>query len=288
MKRCLKCQSPIQTAMWCCTECEWEPALVNGSLVFAPELLQETAHFFNKDAFQNLYQREDHNFWFRARNRLITWALSTYFPNANNYLEVGCGTGYVSAAIQRCKPHLSMSAADVFQESLPFVKSRVGENASVFQMDGRCIPFTEEFDLIGAFDVLEHIEEDESVLQQIHQALKPGGGVLLTVPQHPQLWSEVDTEAFHVRRYTQDELQEKLVKQGFNIVFTTSFVTFLLPLMFVSRRRQTKKSASTSEYHASKWLNKVLEYVLIFEQTLIKLGLRFPIGGSRLVVARKA
>ena len=38
---------------------------------------------------------------------------------------------------------------------------------------------------IGAFDVLEHIQEDTAVLPQLFQATRPGGGIMLTVPQHP-------------------------------------------------------------------------------------------------------
>jgi SAM-dependent methyltransferase len=56
--------------------------------------------------------------------------------------------------------------------------------AVLFQMDARKIPFESEFDVIGAFDVLEHIEEDEKALAQIFHAVLPGGGLILTVPQH--------------------------------------------------------------------------------------------------------
>ena len=65
-------------------------------------------------------------------------------------------------------------------------------------MDARRIPFEDEFDVIGAFDVLEHIKEDEQVLVQMHRAVKSGGGIMLTVPQHMFLWSEQDVQAHHV------------------------------------------------------------------------------------------
>ena len=48
--------------------------------------------------------------------------------------------------------------------------------ARFFQMDARNIPFENEFDVIGVFDVLEHIEEDEIVFSQIFRAVKSGGG----------------------------------------------------------------------------------------------------------------
>lgn len=60
------------------------------------------------------------------------------------------------------------------------------------------------FDVIGAFDVIEHIEEDEKVLANLARAIVPGGALLITVPQHRWLWSATDDYACHVRRYTRD------------------------------------------------------------------------------------
>lgn len=57
----------------------------------------------------------------------------------------------------------------------------------------KAFPFRKEFDTIGVFDVLEHVHEDEQILAQMHRAVHPdGGGIMLTVPQHPWLWSPTD------------------------------------------------------------------------------------------------
>ena len=69
--------------------------------------------------------------------------------------------------------------------------SRVPD-VQLYQLDGRRLPFEEEFDVVGAFDVLEHVDDDGLVLAQMHQATKPGGGIIVSVPQHPWLWSAVD------------------------------------------------------------------------------------------------
>jgi 2-polyprenyl-3-methyl-5-hydroxy-6-metoxy-1,4-benzoquinol methylase len=65
--------------------------------------------------------------------------------------------------------------SDIFNRSLSFAQRRLPD-AVLFQMDARRIPFEEEFDVVGAFDVLEHINEDDVVLRQMLQAIKPGGG----------------------------------------------------------------------------------------------------------------
>ena len=78
------------------------------------------------------------------------------------------------------------------------------------QADARQRPYDLEFDVVGAFDVLEHIAEDLDALRQLVRAVKPGGGVLLTVPQHPALWSPIDEYSHHQRRYTRQGLIELL------------------------------------------------------------------------------
>ena len=102
--------------------------------------------------------------------------------------------------------------------------------AELLQMDARAIPFVEHFDIIGMFDVLEHIEDDRGVLEQTHRALRPGGGLIITVPQHRFLWSRYDEHAHHVRRYAADEIAEKVTAAGFRIIMTTSFVRIVVVL----------------------------------------------------------
>ena len=65
----------------------------------------------------------------------------------------------------------------------------------LIQMDARSIPYTDEFDVVGAFDVLEHVEQDAEALSAMYRACRTGGGILITVPQHKFLWSAVDEYA---------------------------------------------------------------------------------------------
>ena len=78
----------------------------------------------------------------------------------------------------------------------------------------------------------------------MHRAVRPAGGVLLTVPQHPWLWSNTDEVALHVRRYQSGELERKVQAAGFRILFSASYTALLLPLMAASRFRRMSKSDS--------------------------------------------
>jgi SAM-dependent methyltransferase len=148
-------------------------------------------------------------------------------------------------------------------------------------MNATRIPFEAEFDVLGAFDVLEHIDEDEAVLSQMHQALRPGGGLMITVPQHPALWSDTDVRACHKRRYTRNELVQKVKAAGFETLRVTSFVSLLLPLMWASRKRQG------SEFSLKPLLNGFLETALRVEAWFIRRGINLPWGGSLLLIGRK-
>jgi len=281
------CQGPL-SENWQCPSCQYQPRREEGLVLFAPDLMKEHEGF-PPERYPVLARFESGNFWFRSRNKLILWILKRRFRQMKTFLEIGCGTGFVLSGVHSAFPEVSLSASEIDSAGLPFVRQKV-ESADLFQMDARRIPFREEFDVIGAFDVIEHIEEDEEVLSQIYNACKPGGGVIITVPQHPSLWSEVDVFSRHQRRYTKNELVGKIRRAGFEIVDTTSFVSLLLPLMLFSRLKPQSKKEDFDpirELSLPRFFSRILEGIMDFERILIKAGLRFPAGGSLLCVGKK-
>ena len=288
MKRCLVCNAKFNKSEWSCPVCKVSPNIQESYLCFAPDLAKENEGF--QDAyFNDLFSREAQNFWFTSRNRLITWALQKYFPHAESLLEIGCGTGYVLSGIQKTRPDLTLNGSEIFVSGLDFASQRLN-NIELFQMDARKIPFDSEFDVIGAFDVIEHITEDELVLSEIFRSLNRGGGLLITVPQHPFLWSFTDEYACHVRRYTAEDLKAKVERAGFKVERMTSFVSLVFPLMLMSRLRsktQKEKFDPIGELKINPVLNTILERVLSLETFSIKAGASFPFGGSLLLVGRK-
>ncbi len=288
MKLCQACGTAFSGAGWRCPKCGSSPKLESGFLAFAPEMSTE-AKGFTREIFASLANLESRNFWFRSRNKLIAWAMARYFPHAKDVLEIGCGTGFVLSDLEALFPAMRLAGSDVQISGLARAARRI-KSAALFQMDARRMPFEDEFDVIGAFDVLEHIKEDEQVLVQMHRAVKSGGGIMLTVPQHMFLWSEQDVQAHHVLRYDADALVAKVRRAGFEVERSTSFVSLLLPLMMLSRRAKwfsSRKPDPTDELRVFGPLNFLLERVLDVERAWILLGGRFPLGGSLLIVARK-
>ena len=109
------------------------------------------------------------------------------------------------------------------------------------------------------------------------------------MPQHPSLWSRADEIGHHQRRYRLGELEAKLRRNGFDILFSSSFTAVLLPLMALSRLKARAASDDADverETALSPWVNSVLQAILRAEVRLTLAGLRWPLGGSRVVVAR--
>jgi len=290
MKLCLRCGFSFQGANWKCPSCGWMPQSVDGFIAFAPELA-ENNDYYETEHHGRLAALENGNFWFRARNELILWALDKFFPQAQTILEVGCGTGFVLKALEDSHPDVALVGTEIHVSGLEVARRRVTARTELVQLDAASLPFRDEFDVASVFDVIEHINDDEKVLGEIAKALKAGGGLLVSVPHHAFLWSEIDKVSRHVRRYSTSELIDKVRRGGFEIIFVTSFSSLLLPLMVFSRRicrRKADEELLFKQFLIPHWMNFLFEKTLGFERFLIKSGVTFPFGGSLFLVARKA
>jgi SAM-dependent methyltransferase len=286
----------VWPAGWRCPACNKSVSDWQGVPLLAPDLA-DTVSGMNPENFSILASVTPDHFWFAPRSRLLVSLIARYFPAAENFLEIGCGTGIVLKPIAAMKQWRRLVGAELHPAGLSEARRVVGGSAEFVQMDARRIPARDVFDIIGAFDVIEHIEEDEAVLASMHNAIRPGGGVVLAVPQHPFLWSEFDEVSHHARRYRRGELESKLADAGFDVVFSASYTVVLFPAMVASRllrgRRRSVPSKITGptsdggELKLPPLLNAFARTVLQAEVTLTLAGLHFPFGGSRMVVARK-
>jgi SAM-dependent methyltransferase len=239
--------------------------------------------------FDRLASSEAGSFWFRGRNRILLATLDAEFPQATSFLEVGCGNGYVLGAVAARHPEMRLVGSDLSAAGLAHARARA-PGATLLRADARELPFDGELDVAGAFDVIEHIPEDEAVLAAMRRAVRPGGGVLVTVPQHRWLWSETDRYSGHQRRYTRGELVGKLAAAGLRVRFTTSFTTLLLPAMAASRAWQAVSRRPYDpgrEHRAVGRFDALLELAMRVEAAAIARGAHLPAGGSLLAVAER-
>lgn len=286
MKRCLQCSATFSAPHWTCPHCSYTP----GSAQHWPDFLPATMRAsFPEASHEFIDGRADLNFWFRARRRLTLDILARHVPPPRHVLELGCGTGYTLAGLQKAYPSATFVASDFQEQALAIAAKSAGDKTDFIRVDAGNLPFISEFDLIVALDVIEHIENDVGALAQMHAALKPGGSLLVSVPQHPFLWSKADEFAGHFRRYRRGELSCKLRQSGFGIEFQTSFMTVLFPLMVAQRilSGSRKDYDPKHELNLNPYLDKCLGAALAAECALVRRGLVMPFGGSCFIAARK-
>jgi SAM-dependent methyltransferase len=202
-------------------------------------------------------------------------------------LEVGCGTGFVLQGVHETFPTMRLAGGEPSLAGLVVARQRV-PGAQLLQLDAGHLPFDSEWDVVGAFDVLEHLDDDATALAELARAVVPRGTVLLTVPQHPWLWSADDEYGRHRRRYRRGELVARVHGAGLEVVRVTSWVFSLLPLLALSRLRPRPGSFDPAhELRQGRVTRSVLEAALGAERVLIERGVSFPAGGSLVVVARR-
>jgi SAM-dependent methyltransferase len=248
---------------------------------------------FDAAGIHRLIAAEDRHFWFRARNEIIA-ALADApirnLPDDFSILEVGCGSGNVLRVLQRLAAgrghveglELSAQAADV-------ARARTGLRVTSGYLAD--LDATATFNVIAAFDVLEHIADEAAVLAQMRERLRNGGRLILTVPAHQNLWSAFDTASGHERRYTLETLAGALRASGFEIAYLTYFMSLLFPPMWLrrrllQRRRQDMAALLDSEFQIVPGINELAYQALRQEARVIKARRRLPVGTSIAAIAR--
>lgn len=247
-----------------------------------PELLRDHA--------DKVRASEERLFWFRSRRALIAQMLRRYFPTVQRGCELGCGTGYVLAGLRQAAPDVHWVGGDMHIEGLQAARTRV-PGVPLVQMDVERPPFRAVFDVVCLFDVLEHVADDDAVLRAAHGLVRPGGGLIVTVPQHAWLWSAVDEFSLHHRRYSRRGLRTVVQRAGFRLLRVTSFTSFLLPALTLTRvcaRALDESFDPFAEHRISDGVNSALFRVMEGERALIERGVNFPAGGSLLMVAERA
>ena len=200
------------------------------------------------------------------------------------------------ACLEAVCPNGEVIGVDPFDDGLAFARRRC--RCRLVRADIFALPFAEPFEVIGLFDVLEHIKDDAAALLSLYAQLAPGGALMLTVPAHQTLWSYADENAGHYRRYASHGLSHLLQEVGFRVEYHTSFMTALYPLLWAGRRlaawrnqlattHQGRAELFVRELQINPLLNRVLTWLHRWEASVIGRRVRLPLGTSLLVVARK-
>lgn len=198
---------------------------------------------------------------------------------SSSILDVGCGSGI---NMQWLKNFGKVTGVDNSSKAIEFCQ-QYGKTISA---DATKLPLqNNNFCLITAFDVLEHLKDDELAIKEWGRVLQPGGYLFISVPAHQWLFSNRDTALKHYRRYNLQNLQKLLRQNNLEPVFSSHIFALVFPL-FVLQRIFLQKASSSVYPQLPKLLNDFLEWVSNSEVPLLKF-MRLPFGGSIVILARK-
>jgi SAM-dependent methyltransferase len=243
---------------------------------------------YHPDLFAATARVDQKHFWYRARRNVIAAALGSVrarLPQKAVALEVGCGAGAVLPVLADYLVGAVVVGVDPFSDGLHLAAARTG--LPMVRAAGDALPFA-KVDFIGAFDVLEHVD-DAKALHAAREALGPGGTLLVTVPAHPSLWSDFDVASGHLRRYTRGSLAGVLACAGFQVTYLTYFMSLLYaPARLrrsLSEREPETLACVDAELSVGRFTNSLAYTLLLPEARAVRLRRRLPIGTSLLAEA---
>ncbi len=147
--------------------------------------------------------------------------------------------------------------------------------------------YSDPFDLVVAFDVIEHVKEDVESLKKLRSTLKPNGKMVMTVPAFPFLWSKHDEIHHHFRRYTRPQLTQNLRDAGFEVEYISYFNSLLFPVVIAMRfaKNILGMEETPDDGMPPKGLNRILHSVFSSERHWIG-KISVPFGVSLVAVAQ--
>ena len=144
-------------------------------------------------------------------------------PNARDVLEVGCGQGGFAVRLARRYRYVGLEPDSVSYHVARQRLAAAGGNGEIRNGDLSTLLPDERFDMVCAFEVIEHIEEDETALAEWASRLRPGGHLVMSTPAFQHRFGPADHMAGHFRRYDPQLLARLLCKTGLEEVVVRQF-----------------------------------------------------------------
>ena len=260
---------------------------INDVFVFDDNVSENHPDYY-ADGLDGHLECENEHFWFVARKEFLLSRFKKHIDKQSRGIDIGAGTGNVTGYLIS-NGYENICVGEMHSNGLEYAR-RYGSK-ELYQFDILKVTFDDEFVFVCLLDLLEHIENEDMVLSNVHRMLcRDGGKIIITVPAHQWLWSLYDNVAHHKRRYTKRDLREKLKENGFEVIEIKYFFMCIAPLLFLRRIFKPDKGGNYAGYRAedsvnNRFINKIFLWLCRIENRMIDFIPNF-FGGSLFVVAR--
>ncbi|MFH1428269.1 MAG: class I SAM-dependent methyltransferase [Candidatus Margulisiibacteriota bacterium] len=238
--------------------------------------------------YQKIYENQKRDF----RNNNLRKTVLKEIKRKGAVLDIGCGTGHFT--LNMLEDGMDVTAIDTLQEMVDFTTlttKKYGSKVKTARMDAEDLsrefkPLT--FDNILLIDVLEHIKDDEQLLQDLHSLLRENGELIIVVPAYQWCYGVRDKEIGHFRRYDKKDIVSKLIKNGFVIKKARYWnLISLLPYIVFEKILNKRPNEEFRYKEKQSLLYRIVCRMLDMWFMLIENRFSFGCGLSLLLVVKK-
>ena len=219
--------------------------------------------------YQQMAELDQRHWWYRARRRVLSALIRRLVdpPQGAAILEIGCGTGHNLAMLGEFG---AVDALELDEEARAVAEERLGREVMKSPLPELSEVASRHYDLIGAFDVIEHIDDDRAAIHSIAARLKPGGRLVVTVPAHQWMWSAHDIVNHHKRRYSKSALRALIESSPLRLDAIGYFNSLLFPVAVAERMSSKLRGKDDADLKLPPApLNAALESAFAAERHLI-------------------
>ncbi len=242
-----------------------------------------------RDEYYRMFTLEKDFWWYRVLHELTEYFVRKKSKEKEiTILDAGCGTGRM---MEICSSYGNVYGIDFSTDAVELARSRNLVNVQQGDLNNYPLP-DETYDTIISLDVLYHsgIRDDLAVAARFHKALAKNGILILNLPAFEFLRRSHDVVVQTRKRYVRGEFVKQLESIGYNIKLATYRMPLLFFMILLSKLAGGKHKKEESESDLKKipdWLNNLLMQMGRIENSMIKTGIRFPVGSSLFIVASK-
>lgn len=240
-----------------------------------------------EESYASQYHELEENYWLFRGRRDIIYKLIKDYKRDTEILDIGCSIGALIGFLKG-RGFKRLRGIDIDEKAIEICRQKGIIDIRVADAEKTGFK-NQQFDIVIASDVLEHIKDEGKALLEWHRILKSGGKLIVFVPAFKFLWSKHDEVNLHYRRYSKSSLIEVLKKNGFGIERSSywNFSLFLPACLVRILQRLLSGDKKSQLPEVNIFLNKTLEYILKLENNFLSGGINLPVGISIFAIARK-